>query len=460
MFNQKILQVSQQPVKKAKKQKPRYWNEEEDALLRAAIKKYGTDGYHKWKEVANHVPNRTYRECMQRWTKVLTPGLKKGKWSAEEDAILRRLVNEQLSSLGEGNGKRIVWNKVSQGFKGRSCKQCRERWINHLDPDVKKSEWTQDEDVMLLRFYETMPSKWAKIARQIPGRTENMVKVRWNALNRQAKKRKQNSLYYPNPIGFPQHMNTAMQQYNNFHLNNRFSLALGQNQVQQRQAQPQTQQQQTSIQRPDIANFAYNDELRKNSLYMFPGATDISSFPMNVQMHPSLLKPAVQGSSQKRKVSAMLGNSIQQTARHNSLIAKSGFAEDFPGIRRNSSLVHLQKLADLNQGRRLSFTINCLQPMEESAIDVEGTHGRRLSSFLYQDLVKNMGQVSGVNASAVNLQGLSQSQSHTQSRTQTDTVSGSSTHSAPRLPASSSESHELSVPSLNLNSSENRNDNK
>lgn len=169
---------------KKKKKKPRFWTPEEDTYLREAIEKYGVDGYESWKKVAADVPDRSYRECMQRWTKVLTPGLRKGKWDPAEDRELTALVKNQLQLLGEGNKKRIVWSQISKSFGGRSCKQCRERWINHLDPSVKKSEWTPEEDKSLLALAQVHPHKWAKIAREIPGRTENMVKVRWNALNR------------------------------------------------------------------------------------------------------------------------------------------------------------------------------------------------------------------------------------------------------------------------------------
>mmetsp|Transcript_9270 Transcript_9270/g.10731 ORF Transcript_9270/g.10731 Transcript_9270/m.10731 type:complete len:524 (+) Transcript_9270:224-1795(+) len=175
------------------KKKPRFWTKEEDLFLRAAIKKYGTDSYESWKEIALNVPDRSYRECMQRWTKVLCPGLKKGKWGTEEDAELTRLVKEQLKSLGKDANKKIIWSKITKEFNGRSCKQCRERWINHLDPNVRKGEWTPEEDQKLLLLAEKDPNKWAKIGRQLPGRTENMVKVRWNALNRQIQKHKANT---------------------------------------------------------------------------------------------------------------------------------------------------------------------------------------------------------------------------------------------------------------------------
>lgn len=392
MMNPSFLPIAQN--KKPVKQKPRYWNEDEDRLLKEAIKIHGTEGYHKWKEVAKNVPNRTYRECMQRWTKVLAPGLKKGKWSSEEDALLRELVKEQQQTIGESNGKRIVWNKVAAGFKGRSCKQCRERWINHLDPSVKKTEWTHEEDIMLLQFYETMPNKWAKIARQIPGRTENMVKVRWNALNRQAKKRKQNALYYPgagNTPGF-RGLNPGAQNYNQFYINNQLSLNLAQNKSQGSNS--------TQVAVPRLS---YTDEMRKNSLYLFPGNSDFPGMPMNVNMPVSFVKPQT-NSDEKRKLSAILSgipgqNGIDIRSAANILKPGNFSPEEFNGIRRNSSLVQLKNMQDpTSPERRFSFTIAGF-PMEDpnnsnihNAAVNNGDPQRRLSSFLYQDLVRNIPQ--------------------------------------------------------------------
>jgi len=79
---------------------------------------------------------------------------------------------------------KVNWSYVSQKVKSRSCKQCRERWVNHLNPDVNKAKWMPHEDSLLLELGEMFPKKWAHIARMIPGRTENMVKIRWNSLNR------------------------------------------------------------------------------------------------------------------------------------------------------------------------------------------------------------------------------------------------------------------------------------
>jgi Myb-like DNA-binding domain len=56
-------------------------------------------------------------------------------WTIEEDEMLKNLIVEH----GTSN-----WTKVGESFPERTGKQCRERWYNHLDPCVKKGEWTSE----------------------------------------------------------------------------------------------------------------------------------------------------------------------------------------------------------------------------------------------------------------------------------------------------------------------------
>lgn len=67
----------------------------------------------------------------------------------------------------------------------RSPKQCREHWINYLDPSIKKSEWGLDEDYKLVAFVRRIGPKWAQISKLFNGtRTQNMVKNRFKSLCR------------------------------------------------------------------------------------------------------------------------------------------------------------------------------------------------------------------------------------------------------------------------------------
>lgn len=157
--------------------RPKYWTAEEDEKLRKAVEQYGP---RHWKDIATFVPGRTHVQCLQRWNKVLKPGLRKGAWTEEEDLTLTQLV--------ESSDSQPNWSEIADSIPGRSAKQCRERWSFNLDPSINKGEWTAEEDRILLDSQVKLGNKWSQIAMLLPGRTENAIKTRHKSIIR-AKRR-------------------------------------------------------------------------------------------------------------------------------------------------------------------------------------------------------------------------------------------------------------------------------
>lgn len=158
-------------AQKENKAKPRRWTPEEDKLLLDAV---AVGGARNWKGIAKQVPGRNHTQCLQRYAKVLKPGLVKGHWTDTEDKTLTTLVQSGWTN----------WGQIADKINGRTSKQCRERWFHHLDPSIKRGDYTAEEDDLILALHDKLGNKWSQIAHQLEGRTEDAVKIRWKTLNR------------------------------------------------------------------------------------------------------------------------------------------------------------------------------------------------------------------------------------------------------------------------------------
>jgi myb proto-oncogene protein len=155
------------------------WTVGEEQKLVSAVETFGS---HNWLKVAANLPGRDKWHCRDKWQTISrnTTATVSGTWTVEEEKKLASAVD----TVGTTS-----WAKIATNVPGRSETQCRKKWWNMSSKATAttRGTWTVEEENKLVSAVETFGTNgWAKIAASAPGRSENQCRGKWRAMSKRA----------------------------------------------------------------------------------------------------------------------------------------------------------------------------------------------------------------------------------------------------------------------------------
>ncbi|NXX75418.1 SNPC4 protein, partial [Urocolius indicus] len=154
--------------------KRKEWTKSEDQMLLELVQEMRVGSHIPYKKIAYYMEGRDSAQLIYRWTKSVDPSLKKGSWTPEEDAMLLAAVKK----YGERD-----WYKIRTEVPGRSDAQCRDRYLKALHCDVKKGKWSLEEEEQLIELVQKHGlGHWSKIASELPHRTGSQCLSKWKLM--------------------------------------------------------------------------------------------------------------------------------------------------------------------------------------------------------------------------------------------------------------------------------------
>ncbi|KAI9138139.1 Homeodomain-like protein, partial [Paraphysoderma sedebokerense] len=144
------------------------WSKDEDCLLVSAIRRYGKSD---WDSISKEVGSRNKVQCKNRWLYTLTYNPRRGQWSSTEDELLIKGVKTHCRN----------WTLIAKEIKGRTNEQVRLRWRKLSSPESTwmSKPWTAQEDWRLIHGVYNYGLDWMNVSRCVEGRKVDECLRRW-----------------------------------------------------------------------------------------------------------------------------------------------------------------------------------------------------------------------------------------------------------------------------------------